>query len=148
MATVVIGVTFVLTLLLVGGTWGYTDVLAELARGMANNVTWRVLLLVALFGGALLGGWTAGRWTSTRPTAAQVARCFAGGALMAWGTLLIPGANDGLILVGMPLLRPYAWLAFGTMCVTIAAVLLISRRLSPAAPLAPTARTDTRSPSR
>jgi len=48
---------------------------------------------------------------------------------MAWGSLLIPGSNDGLILVGMPLLWPYAWLAFGTMCVTIAAALWLRRRL-------------------
>ena len=27
-------------------------------------------------------------------------RCLSGGVLMGWGTLLIPGANDGLILVG------------------------------------------------
>jgi len=47
--------------------------------------------------------------------------------MMAWGTLLIPGSNDGLILIGMPLLRPYAWVAFATMCVTIA-VAKIARR--------------------
>jgi toxin CptA len=52
---------------------------------------------------------------------------------MGWGTLLIPGGNDGLILIGMPLLWPYAWLAFATMCATIAAAQLASRRLSPAA---------------
>ena len=39
---------------------------------------------------------------------------------MGWGSLLIPGGNDGLILVGMPLLWPYAWVAFATMCVSIA----------------------------
>jgi len=30
----------------------------------------------------------------------------------------------------MPLLRPYAWLAFGTMCVTIAAAQLLRNRLA------------------
>ena len=49
---------------------------------------------------------------------------------MAWGSLLIPGSNDGLILIGMPLLRPYAWLAFGTMCVTIATAQLLRNRLA------------------
>ena len=37
-------------------------------------------------------------------------------------------SNDGLILVGMPLLHPYAWLAFGTMCLTIAAAQALRRR--------------------
>jgi toxin CptA len=60
-------------------------------------------------------------------TAIQLARCCAGGVLMGWGSQLLPGGNDGLILVGMPLARPYAWLAFATMCVTIAAAQLATR---------------------
>ena len=38
---------------------------------------------------------------------------------------LIPGSNDGLILVGMPLLWPYAWLAIATMCLAIWAAMAI-----------------------
>jgi uncharacterized membrane protein YedE/YeeE len=125
-ATAVIGVTFVVILLLVGA-WAYTDVLAQLARGSSMRVALGVLCLLALYVGALLGGWTAGRLRALRPTAAGAAKCLAGGALMAWGTLLIPGSNDGLILIGMPLLRPYAWLAFAAMCVTIAAALWLRR---------------------
>jgi len=128
-ATGVIGVTFVLILLLVGA-WAYTDVLAQLARGTSMRLALGVLCLLALYAGALLGGWTAGRLRALRPTVAGAAKCLAGGALMAWGTLLIPGSNDGLILIGMPLLRPYAWLAFATMCVTIAAALWLRRSLT------------------
>jgi toxin CptA len=128
-ATSVIGVTFVVILLLVG-VWAYTDVLAQLARGSAMRLPLGVACLVALYAGALLGGRTAGRWKSTSPTFGGVLRCFIGGATMAWGSLLIPGSNDGLILIGMPLLRPYAWVAFATMCVSIAAAMLVSRRVS------------------
>ena len=46
------------------------------------------------------------------------------------GSLLLPGGNDGLILVGMPLGWPYAWLAIVTMCVTIAAAQLARRACS------------------
>jgi toxin CptA len=122
-ATSVIGIAFVLMLLLVGA-WAYTDVLAELARGMAASLTARCLLLLALLLGAVWGGWTAGRFRSTRVSAAQLLRCLAGGVLMGWGSLLIPGGNDGLILVGMPLLRPYAWVAFLSMCTSIGMALL------------------------
>jgi toxin CptA len=125
-ATTVIGVTFVVMLLLVGG-WAYTDVLAELARGMTTSVGARTLLAIALLAGAALGGWTAGRFRSMRVDAPQVARCLAGGALMGWGSLLLPGGNDGLVLVAMPLAWPYAWLAFATMCVTIAIAQLAGR---------------------
>lgn len=125
-ATTVIGLTFVAMLLLVGG-WAYTDVLAELARGMAASVAARAVLLVVLLLGAMLAGWTADLLHPTRVSLSQVARCFVGGLLMGWGSLLLPGGNDGLILVGMPLAWPYAWLAFATMGLTIAAALLAQR---------------------
>jgi toxin CptA len=106
-------------MLLLVGAWAYTDVLAELARGMMHSLLARALLLLCLLLGAVLGGWTAGRFRHTPIGPAAVFRCLAGGVLMGWGSLLIPGGNDGLILVGMPLLWPYAWVAFATMCVSI-----------------------------
>jgi toxin CptA len=128
-ATAVIGVTFVLILLLVGG-WAYTDVLAQLAQGTTTRLALGLAFLMALYLGAVLGGWTAGRLGSRPPTARSLLRCFFGGWLMGWGSLLIPGSNDGLILVGMPLLRPYAWIGFATMCVTIAGAMLVQRSLA------------------
>jgi toxin CptA len=119
-ATIVIGVAFCIMLVLVGA-WAYTDALAELARGMTRSTVARGLLFVALLAGAVAGGYTAGRLRPVRVTARQLLRCMLGGILMGWGSLLIPGGNDGLILVGLPLLWSYAWLAFLTMCVTIAA---------------------------
>ncbi len=130
-ATVIIGLSFVITLLL-AGRWAYTDVLADLARAMdlktaADAVSLLpVLLLLALYVGALIGGRVAGRWQPTRVSATQGLRCFAGGVVMGWGSVLIPGSNDGLILVGMPLLRPYAWLAFASMVGAIALAMQIS----------------------
>ena len=47
---------------------------------------------------------------------------------MAAGSLLIPGSNDGLILIGLPLLQPYAWLACTVMVLTIIAALIPSTR--------------------
>jgi toxin CptA len=125
-ATCVIGATFVV-ILLASGAWAYTDVLADLAHGMASSIAARIALLLALFGGAVAGRVTAGGFRSVRVTIAQLARCFAGGVLMGWGSLLIPGSNDGLVLVGMPLLRPYAWLAFATMCAVIATAIVAAR---------------------
>lgn len=127
-ATVVIGITFVAAWLL-AGRWTYTELLVDLAHDMAGSVAARAALFAALLCGAVWGGWRAGGLGSRRVTPAQLARCFAGGVLMGWGTLLIPGANDGLILVGLPLLRPYAWLAFGTMCVSIGAAIALQRAL-------------------
>ncbi len=129
-ATIVIGASFVLTWLL-AGRWAYTDVLTDLAAGMARGgwagLALPVLLLVALYAGALLGGWSAGRWRHTVPTRAGLLRAFFGGALMGWGSLLIPGSNDGLILIGIPLLLPYAWVAFASMGLAIATALVVQR---------------------
>jgi hypothetical protein len=49
---------------------------------------------------------------------------------MGCGSLLIPGSNDGLIFIGIPLMRPYAWLAFVSMVLAIAAALLLQRAWS------------------
>ena len=132
-ATTVIGVTFFFMFLLVGA-WDYTAVLAALARGMSSGLLPKILLLVALFCGAAWGGYTAGRFRSIRVSLRQVLKCFVGGVLMGWGGLLVPGHNDGLILIGMPLLWPYAWVAFLMMCLSIGVALLIERTANGPAP--------------
>jgi toxin CptA len=123
-ATGVIGVTFVILLLLVGA-WNYTDYLAETARHMATRGADRGLLLLALFGGAVLGGMTAGKIKPVQPSLGAILRCLAGGIMLGLGGSLVPGANDGLLLLGLPLLYPHAWLAFTSMLLTIAAALIV-----------------------
>lgn len=117
-ATTVIGIAFLLMLLLVG-EWAYTEVLAQLAMGMQERLALGAALMLALLAGAVLGGWTAPRRRPGAVTAGALARCLGGGVLMGWGSVLIPGGNDGLLLVGIPMLWPYAWVAFASMCASI-----------------------------
>lgn len=126
-ATLLIAITFVSTLLTVG-LWAYTDALAAIARAMDARIGLRGAMVLALLGGAILGGWFAGklRWQAPRPT--TVIRCLAGGALMGAGAMLVPGSNDGLILIGLPLLQPHAWLAIAIMIATIAVAIALPRR--------------------
>ena len=124
-ATGVIGITFLFLLLLMG-SWAYTDVLADLARGMGGDIVVRMALFFALLSGAVIGGWTAGRFKSGGVSGKLLLRCFVGGVLMGCGSLMIPGSNDGLILLGMPLLWPYAWVAFVTMCASIGVAMWLS----------------------
>jgi toxin CptA len=128
-ATGVIGVTFAM-LLLVVGPWNYTDYLAELARHMAHGGFLRALLLAALFLGAMLGGWSAGRIQPALLSLFALIRCLAGGFMLGFGGSLVPGANDGLILLGLPLLYPHALLALASMFVTVGAALLLERHLA------------------
>jgi hypothetical protein len=128
-ATAVIGITFV-AMLLLAGAWAYTDVLSDLAdrmmTGMAGAVGPRLLLCLALLAGAFAGGAWAGQLQWRAPSAPALLGCLAGGMIMGWGSQLIPGSNDGLVLLGMPLLWPYAWAAFATMCAVVAAVLALA----------------------
>jgi Sulphur transport len=127
-ATIVIAVAFVIMFVGVGA-WAYMDILVQLAHGMTDNLGWRLILFGALLGGAMVGGWTAGKLSNRLPSLPGVARCLAGGTLMGWGSALIPGSNDGLILIGLPLLMPYAWVAMLTMAVTIWVAILMEKRL-------------------
>jgi Sulphur transport len=127
-ATILIGITFVIMVIGVG-PWSYTDLLTRLAHGMSDNLSWRLILFGALLTGATLGGWTAGKLSSRMPGAVILARCLGGGMLMGWGGALIPGSNDGLILIGLPLLMPYAWAAIVVMCATVWIALKAEHRL-------------------
>lgn len=125
-ATILIGITFVILLVAVGN-WGYTQTLTELAHGMTSNLAWQLLLFVALLAGASLGGMLSGRFQVKHVEFSVLFRCLLGGIFMGWGSLLIPGSNDGLILVGLPLLQPYAWVAVLTMCLVIWCGLTLER---------------------
>jgi len=117
-ATTVMGLSFLVVLVTVG-SWSYTDTLAALVRGTAFDWALSLLLFTALFVGALIGGWTTDMSGSGLPKGAPAWRCLIGGILMGAGAALVPGGNDSLLLVGMPLLLPYAWIAFASMSVTI-----------------------------
>ena len=114
-------------MMLLVGPWAYTEALADVARKMPHDLLPRGLLMFALFAGAFVGGLTARRFGSTTVTLPRLARCFASGVLMGWGSLLIPGGNDGLILVGMPLLFPYAWIAMASMAMAIGITMIVTR---------------------
>ena len=114
-------------MMLLVGPWAYTDALADVARRMPHDLLPRGLLMFALFAGAFTGGLTARRFGSTPVSLPSVARCFASGVLMGWGSLLIPGGNDGLILVGMPLLFTYAWVAMASMALAIGGAMVATR---------------------
>ena len=124
-ATLLIAVTFVITLLS-AGAWAYTDALAALARSRDSMLPLRLAMGAALLGGAVAGGAIAGKLRRECPEAAALLRCGAGGALMGMGAMLIPGSNDGLILLGLPALLPHAWVAVAVMTLSIAAAIRLS----------------------
>jgi toxin CptA len=125
-ATVVIGIAFVI-MFVAAGAWAYTDLLVEVAFGMPGDVLVRLLLLFGLLGGSMLSGATGKVVSASSVNSGAIVRTFSGGAAMGAGSVLIPGSNDGLILVGMPLLHAYAWIGIGIMCLTIIAAIYSQR---------------------
>ena len=81
----------------------------------------------ALFIGALIGAATAGRWRPAHLAPMDLLRAWAGGDLMGWGSLLVPGSNDGLIFTGIPLLQPSVWWALPSMVASIAVAMCLQR---------------------
>lgn len=126
-ATLVIGVTFAVMLLVVG-RWTYPELLSDLAKGETNDILSRIALFAALLTGARLGGMRHGFAAWIKPTTARINACLIGGGMMGIGGSLIPGGNDGLVLVGLPFLMPYALLALATMVTVIALAILTQRR--------------------
>lgn len=125
-ATTVIGVAFVVSVA-AAGAWSYTDVLADLANGQRAGLPFKAVLNLVMVAGAILGGWTAGRLRGIGPDLVMILRCLAGGTIMGAASALIPGGNTTLILLGMPMLWAYAWLAVGSMLVTIYVAVRLTR---------------------
>lgn len=122
MATVIIGVAFVV-LVLAAGPWTYPEALYRTAHTGTLPRPGDLALFAALLGGAIVGGSKKRVPLQWRPAA--VVSCLGGGALMGLGSAMIPGGNDNLVLVGIPMLQPYALLAIGAMTLAIATGLIV-----------------------
>lgn len=114
---------------LVFGRWLYSEVIAAWVRGDTMLTDARFLLFPALLLGSLMGGWTRGRFRPRQPTFPVVWRCLLGGALMAVGARLVPGANDGLLLMGLPRVAPEALVGLASMVLSLIALMVGARRL-------------------
>jgi toxin CptA len=127
-ATVLIGLTVAAAFVLVGGAWTWMDVFNALPHGDIMDIGWRAALFAALVAGSVAGGITGGHLKLEAPQLRAFLACFAGGALMAAGSLLIPGYNDGLILFGASFLLPHALLALASMALTVATAIWLDTR--------------------
>ena len=104
--------------LLLLGPWPFTSQLPEVKRdGMGDLVRLAVTLAFVL--GAIAGGVTAKRFRLLYPDLKGLGRRLAGGTFMGIGAALIPGGNDRLVLVDLPLLHVHAVLAYGAMAAAI-----------------------------
>ena len=115
-------------LLLIIFSWPYTMLLVDLAFARGEQIAARVLLAAAFFIGAWLGAASVRRFRLRGADLGTLASRFSGGVLMGGGAALIPGGNDSLVLLGLPLLQPYAFIAYAAMIAVIAAGFWLRRR--------------------
>lgn len=119
LAMAVLGLANVALLSLVV-SWPYTTLLVDLSQGRGMELALRGALALVLLAGAYAGARSAGRFAWRAPDFAGVLGSLVGGALMGAGAMLIPGGNDGLVLLGLPLLQPAAFAAYAAMACVIA----------------------------
>ena len=102
-----------------GTPWSYPALLKQL-----GNLIWGQEVMfappvivgpVALFAGAITAGAAGGRFALRPFVGAQLARSLAGGAVMGFATILIPGGNDRLLLSALPSLAMHGAVAYFAM---------------------------------
>lgn len=124
----VIGVSSAL-LMIFFAPWPYSKLLVDIGTGAAGNHTaLKIILAFAFIGGASIGAATRGALKFIMPTARALAEKAVAGMLMGAGSFLVPGGNDAMVLVGLPHFFAYAIIAYLSMSVTIAAIIMISAR--------------------
>lgn len=130
MAPMVMGLTGG-TLYLIDGRWAYTLDLGRLVSApAAGEIPDSALLIITLAtgAGAAAAAWTHGNFRP-RLDGAVLPYRLAGGTLMGFGTVLVPGGNAVLILHGIPAFSPHAVPDYLALCLGITVMLQISGRL-------------------
>jgi toxin CptA len=110
--------------------WTYGNVLESLAYADMRAVDWPACAsALALFSGAIISALLLGRLQLKRIAVGKALRCLLGGALMAYGAVLIPGGNDSLLLWAIPGLTQYGVVAYAVMLASIALATGVERHL-------------------
>lgn len=107
-------------LMLIVVAWPYTNLLLDISIGRGMEITFRVALALVFLAGAIAGAVSAGRFRLRGASIDELSVCLGGGFVMGFGASLIPGGNDALVLLGLPLLQPTAIAAYAAMVAVIA----------------------------
>lgn len=121
-------------LLMAWGPWSFTGTLlcameADTVARCGSSQWVPLLVLVAALSGMAFSSWQRKSFRLLRPHPFEILRHAAGGLLMGFGAMLIPGGNDGLMLFGIPSLSPHAVPAYAGILAGIAAALLTMRAM-------------------
>ncbi len=107
--------------------WSYTSFFRQIAYGSTANVTAGLIVFAVLVAGSVTAGVTSGQFAASPGTPREWLRALCGGLLMGVGILLIPGGNDTMLLVGLPLLLPQLIAAYAVMYITLIGIAYFSK---------------------
>ena len=107
-------------LMLIVVAWPYTTLLLDVAVGRGMEIPLRVALALVFLAGAIAGAVSAGRFRVRGASIGELGVRLGGGFVMGFGASMIPGGNDPLVLLGLPLLQPTAIAAYAAMIAVIA----------------------------
>jgi uncharacterized protein len=102
--------------------WSYTSWFGQIAGMRPSMTALHAAILALLIAGGVLASHLSSEWHIRWGTASVWLRSFAGGALMGIGAALVPGGNDAMLLMGLPLLLPHLLAAYAAFLVTLAAL--------------------------
>jgi hypothetical protein len=115
-------------LLVLARSWPYTGVLMHVARGDHDGLARGVAMAVVFVLGAVAGGMAHG-FRLQAGTTRDWLRALAGGTVMGIGAVLVPGGNDVMLLVGVPLLLPNLIAAYVAMSAVLIVLLALRVRI-------------------
>jgi hypothetical protein len=123
-------------LLILSPGWPYTNLLMDLAGSAGMSLAWRGLMTLVFILGAVAGAVITGLYRPHIGDVRRWARCLAAGIMMGIGATLVPGGNDTMLLVGLPLVLPSFVLAYAAMVTTMALIIVLNSTQSgsPAVP--------------
>ena len=115
-------------LLVLARSWPYTSLLMQLARGGVDGLARGATMAAVFVLGAVAGGLVRGCELQTG-TMRDWLLALAGGTVMGTGAVLVPGGNDAMLLVGVPLLLPNLLAAYVAMSAMLIALVALRERV-------------------
>jgi hypothetical protein len=113
-------------LLILSPGWPYTNLLMDLAKSAGAALAWRSLMTLVFIAGAIGGAIAVRNFRPSLGSAGKWARCIAAGLFMGVGATLVPGGNDTMLLIGLPLILPSFILAYAAMVATMALIIVVN----------------------
>lgn len=99
--------------------WSYTSLFSQIVRHETSLLSFGALSFALLLAGAVTGAVTGRQWRLHVGGVNQWLLAVCGGLLMGLGVALIPGGNDTMLLIGLPLMVPHLLAAYATVYTTL-----------------------------